>query len=198
MVSAGSGRPSLRINWRRALLWILASGAPIATSILLIPDIRGVFGSGLALLMVAIAAADARDYVIPDGLTLLALILGVVNAGIEPSYNVTQDVALAALRAAALALAFLTLRIGYRRLRGRQGLGLGDVKLAGVCGLWLDWSTIPIAVEIAALAALSVYLLRQFVLRRPVRATARLPFGVFFAPAIWLAWLLEVTLLIPL
>jgi leader peptidase (prepilin peptidase) / N-methyltransferase len=180
------------------LLWILASGAPIATSILLIPDIRGVFGSGLALLMVAIAAADARDYVIPDGLTLLALILGVVNAGIEPSYNVTQDVALAALRAAALALAFLTLRIGYRRLRGRQGLGLGDVKLAGVCGLWLDWSTIPIAVEIAALAALSVYLLRQFVLRRPVRATARLPFGVFFAPAIWLAWLLEVTLLIPL
>jgi leader peptidase (prepilin peptidase) / N-methyltransferase len=198
MVSAGSGRVSPRINWRRALLWIVASGVPIAASILLIPDIRGVFGGGLALLMVAIASADASEYVIPDGLTLLALILGVVNASIEPSHNVTQDVALAALRGAALALAFLALRIGYRRLRGRQGLGLGDVKLAGVCGLWLDWFTIPIAVEIAALSALSVYLLRQFVLRRPVRATARLPFGVFFAPAIWLAWLIEVTMLIPL
>jgi leader peptidase (prepilin peptidase) / N-methyltransferase len=180
------------------LLWIVASGVPIAASILLIPDIRGVFGGGLALLMVAIAAADAYAYVIPDGLTLLAVILGIVSAGTEPSYNVTQDVALAALRGAALALAFLAVRVGYRRLRGREGLGLGDVKLAGVCGLWLDWSTIPIAVEIAALSALSVYLVRQFVLRRPVRATAKLPFGVFFAPAIWLAWLIEVTLLIPL
>jgi leader peptidase (prepilin peptidase) / N-methyltransferase len=186
------------MNWRRALLWIVASGAPVAASILLIPDIRGVFGGGLALLMVAIAVADARDYVIPDGLTLLAVILGIVSAGTEPSYNVTQDVALAALRGAVVALAFLTLRIGYRRLRGHQGLGFGDVKLAGVCGLWLDWPTIPIAVEIAALSALSVYLLRQFVLGRPVRTTAKLPFGAFFAPAIWLAWLIEVRLLIPL
>jgi leader peptidase (prepilin peptidase) / N-methyltransferase len=171
---------------------------PIAASILLIPDIRGVFGGGLALLMVAIAAADAHDYVIPDGLTLLALILGIVSAGIEPSYNVTQDIALAVLRGAVLALAFLTLRVGYRRLRGRQGLGLGDVKLAGVCGLWLDWFTIPIAVEIAALSALLVYSLRQLILRRPMKPTATLPFGVFFAPTIWLAWLFEETLLKPL
>ncbi len=48
----------------------------------------------------------------------------------------------------------------YRRLRGREGIGLGDVKLAGVAGAWLDWQSIPIAVEIAALAALAVCLVR--------------------------------------
>jgi leader peptidase (prepilin peptidase)/N-methyltransferase len=53
---------------------------------------------------------------------------------------------------------------------------------------------IPIAVEIAALSALAVYGLRQLVLRRPIHATAKVPFGVFFAPAIWLGWLIEVTL----
>src|SRR5262249_11224038 len=143
---------------------------------------------------VAIAAADARDFIIPDGLTAAALVLGLMDLMIEPGGSVAGAVALGVFRAAVLALAFLALRIGYRALRGRQGIGLGDVKLAAVCGLWLDWLTIPIAVEIAALSALAVYVLRQFLLRRPMRAVARLPFGLFLAPAIWLAWLLEATL----
>jgi leader peptidase (prepilin peptidase)/N-methyltransferase len=158
---------------------------------------RGVFGAGLALLMLAIAVADARAFIIPDELTIAALILGVLALALAPSGRFTEDLALAALRGAMLALAFLALRIGYRYLRGRQGIGLGDVKLAGVCGLWLGWLTIPIAVETAALSALAVYLVRQLALGRPARATARLPFGVFFAPAIWLAWLMEETLLQP-
>ena len=65
-----------------------------------------------------------------------------------------------------LALLFLGLRAVYRRLRGRDGIGLGDVKLAGVAGAWLGWVTIPIAIEIAALAAIAVYL------RAPLRGAA--------------------------
>jgi hypothetical protein len=83
---AGSGLVSLGINLRRTLLWAVASAVPIAASILLIPDIRGIFGGGLGLLMVAMAAADARDYVIPDGLTLLELVLGVMSAIAGPSF----------------------------------------------------------------------------------------------------------------
>ena len=48
----------------------------------------------------------------------------------------------------------------YRRIRGRDGIGLGDVKLAGVAGVWLDWWVLPVAIEIAALAALAVYAMR--------------------------------------
>jgi leader peptidase (prepilin peptidase) / N-methyltransferase len=198
MLSSRSGSAVFMVQWRRVLLWVLASGAPVAISILLVPDIRGVFGAGLALLMLAIAAADARAFIIPDELTMAALILGVLALALVPLHTFAEDVALAALRGAVLALAFLALRIGYRYLRRRQGIGLGDVKLAGVCGLWLGWPTIPIAVEAAALSALSVYLVRQLALGRPARATARLPFGVFFAPAIWLAWLIEQTLFQPL
>ena len=91
-----------------------------------------------------------------------------------------------------MALVFLGIRYGYARLRGRQGLGLGDVKLAFVAGAWLDWMMIPLAIQFAAFAALSVYLLRQLVLRRAVSATSRIPFGLFFAPAIWLCLVLEV------
>jgi leader peptidase (prepilin peptidase)/N-methyltransferase len=49
---------------------------------------------------------------------------------------------------------------------------------------------IPVAVEIAALAALVTYGALQAFGRRPLYATSRLPFGLFFAPAIWLSWLL--------
>jgi leader peptidase (prepilin peptidase) / N-methyltransferase len=181
--------------WRRGLMWVLVGAAPAAASLFLLPDIRGVVGGCLALIMVAIALADARDFIIPDGLTIAALMLGVVKAVLVPSRPVAEEVAVAVLRGALLALAFLALRIGYRQLRSRDGIGLGDVKLAGVCGVWLEWPTIPLAVEIAALSALSAYALRQLALRRPMRTTAILPFGVFLAPAIWIAWLIEATLL---
>ena len=88
-------------------------------------------------------------------------------------------VAFATLRAVVLAAVFLLIRSAYRWIRGRDGIGLGDVKLAGVAGAWLDWSMMPIVVEIAACAALLVYLGRQFTGGRPLRATSRLPFGLF-------------------
>src|SRR5262249_57454028 len=74
-------------------------------------------------------------------------------------------------------------------LGGREGLGLGDVKLAGVAGVWLDWPAMPIAIEIAALGALALYVAGHVLGRRRIHAATRLPFGLFLAPAIWLAWL---------
>jgi leader peptidase (prepilin peptidase)/N-methyltransferase len=149
--------------------------------------------------MLAIAAVDARYYIIPDELTLAALALAIANAGLEGWLDgwgaALEGVGAALLRGAVLAAGFLALRAVYHRLRGREGIGLGDIKLAGVAGAWLAWATIPVAVEIAALAALAVYVMRQFAGGRVVSATARLPFGLFLAPAIWLGWLLEATLL---
>ena len=69
--------------------------------------------------------------------------------------------------------------------------GLGDVKLAAAAGVWLDWPCIPVAIEIAAVAALAVYATAHVAGRRRIRAATRLPFGLFLAPAIWLAWLVQ-------
>ena len=169
----------------------------VAASVILVPDWRGVLGAGLAVLMVVIAGVDARRFIIPDELTAAALALGLVYAAIGETDEWAQAIAWSALRGAVPAAAFLGVRAVYDRLRGREGIGLGDVKLAGVAGVWLDWSIIPIAIEIAAVAALGAYLIRHFWLRRSVRPTTRLPFGLFLAPAIWVGWLLETTLLLP-
>jgi leader peptidase (prepilin peptidase) / N-methyltransferase len=74
---------------------------------------------------------------------------------------------------------------------------MGDVKLAAVAGAWLDWFAILVAVEIAVLVALGAYLLRGVVARRPLRATSAMPFGLYLAPAIWAAWLVQTILLAP-
>jgi leader peptidase (prepilin peptidase)/N-methyltransferase len=168
--------------------------AAITSSILSAPGLAGFLGACLALLMLAIALIDWRSFIIPDRLNAAAFCLGLLHSLIVGQDAVTLALALAAMRSATLTLLFLALRYAYARVRGRQGLGLGDIKLAAVAGAWLDWAFMPIAVEIAALAGLTIYAVRQFVLARPISASSRLPFGLFFAPAIWLCWLIETIL----
>ncbi len=173
---------------------LIAWAVCVAASLILLPNAQGAIGGGLAVLMMAIAAVDARRFIIPDELTLGALVLGFLHAALQGSDLMLEALAGAALRGVVLAGAFLSLRALYRHIRGREGIGLGDVKLAGVAGVWLDWSMVPIAIEIAALAALAAYATRLLLKGRAVRATSRLPFGLFFAPAIWIGWLLQSTI----
>lgn len=171
--------------------------AGVATSIAFAPNAHGVCGAGLALLMSAIAAIDARYFIIPDQLNVTALALAIVETAISNNMAFADGIFALIARGCALSLAFLALRTVYRGLRKRDGLGLGDVKLAGVAGAWLDWQTIPITVEIATLTALAAYTIQRCISGTAFRATSRLPFGLFFAPAIWLGWLLEILQLAP-
>lgn len=179
-----------------AVIALLGLAAAV-TSVVAVPGIRGVLGAGLALLMLAIAAVDARRFIIPNRLNAAAFALGLADAAIAEPQAVGEAIVLAFLRGALVALLFLGLRILYARLRHREGIGLGDVKLAAVAGAWLGWLMIPIAIEIAALAALSTYVLRNIARKRRFHAAGLLPFGLFLAPAIWLCWLLQATLLSP-
>jgi leader peptidase (prepilin peptidase)/N-methyltransferase len=163
--------------------------AAIAT-MLIVPGLRGVIGGGLAILMLSIAIVDARQFIIPDRLVFIAIVLGLVSTGVESRLD-AAEMLIAVVRGALMALVFGALRGAYAKLRKREGMGLGDVKLAIVAGVWLDWMTIAAAIEIAALAALVVTGVR-IVRGRQITGGTPIPFGLFFAPAIWVAWLIEV------
>ncbi len=161
----------------------------VAASLAVAGGWLGVAGSTLAILALAIAVIDRRAFIIPDPLNISACLVGLVAAALAAPGEPQVAVQYALLRAAVMFLAFFGFRAGYRRLRRRQGIGLGDIKLAGVAGVWLDWVDLPLAVDIAALAALATVLLRR--LRgESLDMQAKLPFGAFLAPAIWLCWLL--------
>jgi leader peptidase (prepilin peptidase) / N-methyltransferase len=185
VIDASGIRASLQPFLSIALL--IAVGVSLVAS----PGPDGLFGAFLALLMTAIAVTDNSRYIIPDELTAAAFALALLRAGaIGPDAD-WLGVLWVALRAAAIALPFLVLMIAYRHWRGRDGLGLGDVKLAAVAGAWLGFATIFAVIELATLAALGAYFVNGVLNKRPLKATAFLPFGLFLAPAIWIGWLVE-------
>jgi leader peptidase (prepilin peptidase) / N-methyltransferase len=190
LAGRGMAKPARQAPIEYAAFAALGFGVAIA-SLVAAPGTSGFFGGALGLLMLAVAVADARAFIIPDKLTIAAFGLALTNAANKGLASMPENVAVAALRGLVLALAFFALREIYWRLRHRHGIGLGDVKLAAVAGAWLDWTLIPVAVAIAALTALILYTASQLVLRRPLCAAAKLPFGLFFAPAIWFCWLLN-------
>jgi leader peptidase (prepilin peptidase)/N-methyltransferase len=179
---------------RSIVLPILIGAPAVGLSFAASPDWRGVFGSALAVLMLAIAVSDIRHFIVPDALSASAFILGLIFAGLFDDAPLAEAILTCLLRAAAAALPLLVLMLLYEWWRGRPGLGLGDVKLAAVAGAWLDWFTIVAVIEVAALSALAAYAVWRYVLHRPIVATTPLPFGLFLAPAIWAGWLAEATL----
>ena len=85
----------------------------------------------------------------------------------------------------------------YKVVRGRDGLGLGDIKLIAAAGVWL-----PVNGSFYAIAAASIFALAGTVAiglwRRQAAALLNsLPFAVFLAPAFWLLWLLDEAKLLP-
>jgi len=211
MTGRGKGGPAVSLSkWTRSIscgwpvskfitsatlistILALVAAAAAYVSLISAPGAVGVLGAVLALTMLAIAVIDLRSYIIPDALNATAGVLAILHAAAQEPEAMLQAIVVALLRGVVLAMMFLALRSGYARWRGRQGLGLGDVKLAFVAGAWLDWLTIPVAIQLAAFAALSAYLVRYLVSRKSLSATSRMPFGLFLAPAIWICWLLEV------
>lgn len=182
---------------RTAILAALCVAA-MAASLIMAPGAGGLLAAGLVPVLVAIAAWDARLFLIPDTLSAAGALLGLAAAALTAggtAADMTSATLLAVARGAVLAGLFLAIRTGYRLLRGHVGLGLGDVKLAGVAGIWLEPAGMVAAVEIAALSALAAIGVRHVLSGRTFRPRARLPLGLFLAPAIWIAWVLERTVM---
>jgi leader peptidase (prepilin peptidase)/N-methyltransferase len=175
--------------WTNAI-FALVAGAAVYLSITSAPGACGFLAAGFSIVMLTIALIDYHTFTIPDWLNVAGATLGTVSAAVREPDAMLEAAGMALLRGAFLALIFFLLRYGYAKWRGRQGLGLGDVKLAFVAGVWLNWLTIPLAIQLAALGALSAYLLRQLLSGQSISATNRMPFGLFFAPAIWICWIL--------
>ena len=161
-----------------ALVWaVWASGPGWSTPALAVAAVAGA----------ALAVVDAQTHRLPDAVVLpttvvVALLLGVAA--------VAADGRDAAVRAATggglLCLAYLLLHLTHR-----SGLGLGDVKLAGLLGMvasWYDWQVLWAAALLPFLlgGVVAVALLAS---RRATRTTA-IAFGPYMllGTAVAISW----------
>jgi leader peptidase (prepilin peptidase)/N-methyltransferase len=162
-----SARISPRYPLVEALTALLCVGAVLAGG----PTASVVLNVAFILLLVPIALIDAEHRIIPNRLTALGALLALgLGTALDPSGEPARLIA-GALAGGALLLAALAYP---------GGMGMGDVKLAGVMGLFLGSAVAP-AMLVALLAGV---LFGALVMARKGTQVGRrtaVPFGPFLA-----------------
>jgi leader peptidase (prepilin peptidase)/N-methyltransferase len=104
---------------------------------------------GLAMALVAAAFIDLEHMYLPDSLTLGGTLLGLATPGLR---GLTWIDALLGAGIGFVGV-WLPFVVGYKALRGRAGMGLGDAKLTMLAGAWFGWPGVVFAVFAGAMHA---------------------------------------------
>lgn len=139
-------------------------------------------------LLIVLFGTDYDVQRLPDVITLPGTAAGVLIAVfVVPGF--VASVAGAALGAAVL----LFVRWAWKRLRGVDGMGLGDVKMLAMIGAFLGWRQVGVVLFLASLSGAVIGLALAATGRRSMQT--RLPFGTFLAVAAYAASLIGKPLL---
>ena len=172
-------------------LFFVTVAVLFAPTILAAPDTRSIV-SGLLVLVaflflaavsVALALIDIDVHKLPNAIVLPAYAVGAVLLSSASIVSGEYSVLLrAGIAMAALFLAYFLMAFLYP-----AGMGLGDVKLAGVLGLYLGWVGWG-AVIVGALGAFILGGVYAFVLILGKRANRKsgIPFGPWMLVGAWL------------
>jgi leader peptidase (prepilin peptidase) / N-methyltransferase len=166
------------ISWRypaveaaNGLLWLALAaqgGARPRTLVLM----------ALVTALLVLSLIDLEHQILPDAITLPGVALGLA-ASVLPGSPVTPLAAAAA--AAGGFLAFAAVAKAYERLRGIEGLGQGDWKMAAMLGAFLGWPMLLLTVLLASVAGTVVGLGAVALRGRDMRYA--LPLGTFLGAA---------------
>jgi len=178
-------------------------GQPISVRYPLVEALSGVlcatvawkFGFGwpalaalvLTWFLIALTFIDVDHQLLPDGLTLPLLWLGLLVSlwGPQPGADALPvDLRSSLIGAMAGYVSLWSVYHLFRLLTGKEGMGYGDFKLFAALGAWLGWQMLlPIILVAAAVGAVVGITLLS--LRGQSRATP-IAFGPFLAAAGWL------------
>jgi len=160
------------------------------------PTLAWVKWSMFCSLLLVLAVTDLRERILPDKVNLTGGILGLLWSAAIPVGDGTSlwlsqhlfvfppparvlSVCDALLGAAAGAGLLWIFAEGYFRLRGHEGMGLGDVKMMAMAGTFLGAKAVVLTIMAGAL--LGSVLGAAFMLVRRTGSDYELPFGLFLS-----------------
>lgn len=164
-----------------ALLSVLA--APVLLSQHQQPRVllaSAILGAMLSIL----AAFDFDQLRLPDLLTLPLLATGLAATAWIGAAVLSHHI----IAAPAAGLVLGLVGDAYRRLRGREGLGFGDVKLFAALAAWVGPDGLLSVLFIACVTALCA-VVTAYLLGRRDAADTPVPFGIFLALGGWITWI---------
>jgi leader peptidase (prepilin peptidase)/N-methyltransferase len=132
--------------------WIEIAAAAVGLLAVLLAPSSWPWMLACGWLLVLLAAVDHLHGILPDTLNALLFAAGLSALLADPGAPGAIDGLLASLAGAG---AFALLAYGYEAVRGRSGLGGGDVKLMGALGVWTGLTGLAWIVLLAAAGALA-------------------------------------------
>lgn len=130
--------------------------------------------------LLALAVIDAETGYLPDALTLPLLVVGLAVSAIGIGPSLLDAVLGAGIGGLGMGL----LAFSYRKLRGREGLGGGDVKLVAAGGAWCGAAALPFILLAGSLLGLVFAAAAMAAGRKDGGMQAEIRFGPFLAAAI--------------
>jgi leader peptidase (prepilin peptidase)/N-methyltransferase len=146
------------------------AGAAIVYGLTWLLAVRLLFASALIVLFVI----DLRHRILPNAITLPGIAAGFVASWFLPPGWLSSLIG-----AAAGAGILLVIAEGYYRVRGQEGLGMGDVKMLAMIGAFLGWPLMVLTLVLASFAGSLLGLALIATGRGSMQAA--LPFGTFLA-----------------
>ncbi len=147
-------------------------------ALVIMPGTVGWMWALFGWMLLPLALLDARHFWLPDRLSALLAIVGLLLAGPLLGAPLLDRWIGALAGGAALAL----IAWAYRRARGGDGMGGGDPKLVAAIGCWIGWQALPLTLLLASLGGIVWALVVQRKGDRPLGQRS-VPFGVFACTA---------------
>ncbi len=135
--------------------------------------------------LIALAAIDIDEKLLPDSITLPLMWLGLIVSLL--GLPVFADVRSAVIGAVAGYMVLWLLFHVFRLVTGKEGMGYGDFKLLAALGAWAGWQSLPLTILLSTVVGAVVGIVLIIVGRRD-RQTA-IPFGPYLAAAGWISLL---------
>ena len=132
----------------------------------------------LSIFFIIIFFIDLKHYIIPNELTFPLMLIGFVKS-FDPNLNQTIfPNYINSLLGGFFGYAVIWLIIFfYKKVRNKEGMGLGDAKLMAVVGFWFGWASIPFTIFISS--AVALVLVIPSLIKKTRNMSAQIPFGPY-------------------
>ena len=132
----------------------------------------------LSIFFIIIFFIDLKHFIIPNELTFPLMLIGFIKS-FDPNLNQTIfPNYINSLLGGFFGYAVIWLIIFfYKKVRNKEGMGLGDAKLMAVVGFWFGWASIPFTIFISS--AVALVLVIPSLIKKTRNMSAQIPFGPY-------------------
>ena len=132
----------------------------------------------LTIFFVIIFFIDLKHFIIPNELTFPLMAIGFFKS-FDPNLDqyLFPDYINSLIGGVAGYLIIWLIIFVYKKLRNKEGMGLGDAKLLSAIGFWFGWISIPFVIFLSSIIALLSVI--PSLLKNSKSLSSQIPFGPY-------------------